>query len=118
MEYSTEQSVGRGAADRVVPEVQVDWRRPGQRNRYVYVSALGRAQWWCLRTRLAWAIANGYKIRQQRRVVRCDSVLYSRCRNVQQQRVTVPIVRQVSSYLVLYCPWHCLELWHVIRILQ
>jgi hypothetical protein len=28
-----EQSVGRGAADRVVPEVNVDWRRPGQRER-------------------------------------------------------------------------------------
>jgi hypothetical protein len=28
-----EQSVGRGAADRVVCEVNVDWRRPGQRQR-------------------------------------------------------------------------------------
>lgn len=28
-----EQSVGRGAADRVVSEVNVDWRRPGQRRR-------------------------------------------------------------------------------------
>ena len=28
-----EQSVGRGAADRVVHEVNVDWRRPGQRRR-------------------------------------------------------------------------------------
>jgi hypothetical protein len=28
-----EQSVGRGAADKVVPEINVDWRRPGQRNR-------------------------------------------------------------------------------------
>lgn len=28
-----EQSVGRGAADRVVREVNVDWRRPGQRPR-------------------------------------------------------------------------------------
>ena len=27
------QSVGRGAADRVVSEVNVDWRRPGQRRR-------------------------------------------------------------------------------------
>jgi hypothetical protein len=26
--------LGRGAADRVVPEVNVDWRRPGQRGRY------------------------------------------------------------------------------------
>ena len=31
-----EQSVGRGAADRVVPEVNVDWRRPGQRQRYPF----------------------------------------------------------------------------------
>ena len=30
-----EQSVGRGAADRVVCEVNVDWRRPGQRQRYL-----------------------------------------------------------------------------------
>ncbi|MFN7627026.1 MAG: FKBP-type peptidyl-prolyl cis-trans isomerase [Pirellula sp.] len=29
----TEQCVGRGAADLVVPEVNVDWRRPGQRER-------------------------------------------------------------------------------------
>jgi len=28
-----EQSVGRGAADRVFSEVNVDWRRPGQRER-------------------------------------------------------------------------------------
>ncbi len=28
-----EQSVGRGAAGRVVPEINVDWRRPGQRRR-------------------------------------------------------------------------------------
>jgi hypothetical protein len=28
-----EQSVGRGAADLVAPEVNVDWRRPGQRHR-------------------------------------------------------------------------------------
>ena len=27
--------VGRGVAGRVVPEVNVDWRRPGQRRRYV-----------------------------------------------------------------------------------
>lgn len=33
-EVKAEQSVGRGAADRVVPEVNVDWRRPGQRHRY------------------------------------------------------------------------------------
>jgi hypothetical protein len=31
-----EQSVGRGAADRVVPKVDVDWRRPGQRQRYAF----------------------------------------------------------------------------------
>jgi PHP family Zn ribbon phosphoesterase len=31
-----EQSVGRGAADRVVPEADVDWRRPGQRRRYLH----------------------------------------------------------------------------------
>ncbi len=30
-----EQSVGRGAADRVVPEAIVDRRRPGQRRRYL-----------------------------------------------------------------------------------
>jgi len=30
-----EPSVGRGAADRVVFEVNVDWRRPGQRQRYL-----------------------------------------------------------------------------------
>ena len=29
--HNAEQSVGRGAAGRVVPEVNVDWRRPGQR---------------------------------------------------------------------------------------
>ncbi len=29
----TEQSVGRGAAESVVREVIVDWRRPGQRGR-------------------------------------------------------------------------------------
>ncbi len=31
---NAEQCVGRGAADRVVPEVNVVWRRPGQRQRY------------------------------------------------------------------------------------
>lgn len=35
---SGEQSVGRGAADRVVPEGNVDWRRPGQRGRYFTLS--------------------------------------------------------------------------------
>ncbi len=30
-----EQSVGHGAADRVVLEINVDWRRPGQRRRSV-----------------------------------------------------------------------------------
>ena len=34
VEQWDEQSVGRGVADRVVPEVNVDWRRPGQRRRY------------------------------------------------------------------------------------
>jgi hypothetical protein len=33
----TEQCVGRGAADLVVPEVNVDWRRPGQRERSVFL---------------------------------------------------------------------------------
>jgi hypothetical protein len=33
VEQWDEQSVGRGVADRVVPEVNVDWRRPGQRRR-------------------------------------------------------------------------------------
>jgi len=33
-EIAAEQSVGHGAADRVVFEVYVDWRRPGQRHRY------------------------------------------------------------------------------------
>jgi len=31
LDYCAEQSVGRGAAGRVGPEVNVDWRRPGQR---------------------------------------------------------------------------------------
>ncbi len=31
--FTNEQSVGRGAADRVVRDVIVDWRRPGQLNR-------------------------------------------------------------------------------------
>jgi hypothetical protein len=30
-----EQSVGRGAADLVAPEVNVDWRRPGERQRSI-----------------------------------------------------------------------------------
>ncbi|MCA9038639.1 MAG: hypothetical protein KDA91_26145, partial [Planctomycetaceae bacterium] len=38
-----EQSVGRGAADRVVCEVNVDWRRPGQRHRSSLNQTMARA---------------------------------------------------------------------------
>ena len=37
---ATEQSVGRGAADCVVTEVNVGWRRPGQRKRSVQENLL------------------------------------------------------------------------------
>ena len=35
LDNHADHSVGRGVAGRVVPEVNVDWRRPGQRRRYV-----------------------------------------------------------------------------------
>ena len=38
MKDGGEPSVGRGAADRVTPEVNVDWRWPGQRCCSVFLS--------------------------------------------------------------------------------